>query len=109
MLRARDEQRFLRAEMSKERRLIDARNVGDLARRGAALSFAADYIAGRGKNSLACLLGRRGSTAFDRSARLDHGASLPIWTGAFIWYVPYVASAMARTCGMSIAACCCDR
>ncbi len=38
-------------------------------------------------------------------ARLDHGAPLPVPTGTFVSYIPYEASATARTCGISMVAC----
>ena len=84
MLGASDENRFLGAEMAKERRFVDACNVGNFARRRAAFAFASDHLARCRENSLARLLGRRRSAAFSRLTRFDHGVPLPGWIGTLV-------------------------
>ena len=57
MLRACNQQRFLRAEMTEERRFVYPRHVGDLAGGRAALAFAADHFSRGNQDSLARLFG----------------------------------------------------
>jgi hypothetical protein len=73
VLRNRDDQRFLRTEVTKEGGFVHAGDVGDFTRRRSPLALLGDDLAGGRKNSFARLLGGSGFYRINGASRLDHG------------------------------------